>query len=151
MAAVDKMSGTALLVQIGDGGSPEAFAHDCLINTDRGIQNQSETNREVIPDCDNPDDPAWSTLYVDGLSSTITGAGMLHTTSLPDWDAWFRSGAGKNCRVLLNGVSLAKGGGYWAGSFKLTGYEVSGSRNASATVSVTLESDGVVTWVDAAA
>lgn len=151
MALVKAMNGTSLLIQIGDGASPEVFAHDCLINTERGIQFQSETNRQTIPDCDNPDDLAWSSLSKDALSATITGAGMLHTASVPDWTDWFNSDDGKNCRVLLNGVAKANGGGHWAGSFKLTGWEVTGARNAKAEVSVTLESDGAVAWVDAVA
>lgn len=151
MAPVKGMNGTSLLVQIGNGGSPETFAHDCLINTDRGIQFQSDTNRQVIPDCADPDAPAWSVITVDGFSATVTGAGMLHTASVSDWHDWFISGDAKNIRVLLNGVTLANGGGYWAGAFKLTGWEISGTRNEKATVSVTLESDGAVTWVDASA
>ena len=151
MAAVKAMNGTSLLVQIGDGGSPEVFAHDCLINTERGIAFASETNRQVIPDCDTPEAPAWSVVNKDGLSATITGAGMLHTASVPDWDAWFNSDDAKNVRVLLNGVTLVNGGGHWAGAFKLTAWEITGTRNEKAQVSVTLESDGAVTWVNAAA
>lgn len=152
MAPVKAMNGTSVLVQIGDGATPtEAFAHDCLINTDRGIQFASETNRQVLPDCDVPDGTAWSTVTKDSLSATITGSGMLHTASVPDWAAWFDGDDAKNVRVKLNGVAAVNGGGHWAGSFKLTGWEITGTRNEKATVSVTLESDGVVTWVDATA
>lgn len=151
MALVKAMNGTSLLVQIGDGADPEAFVHDCLINTSRGIEFQSETNRETIPDCDAPDALAWSSVSKDSLSASINGEGMLHTASVKAWATWFDSNTGKNLRVLLNGVTLANGGGYWAGSFKLTGWQITGERNQKATVSVTLESDGVVTWVDAAA
>lgn len=150
MAPVKAMNGTSLLVQIGDGATPtEVFSHDCLINTERGIQFQSETNRQVIPDCAVPDGIAWSVVNKDSLSATITGSGMLHTASVPDWAEWFDGDSGKNVRVLLNGVTAANGGGHWAGSFKLTGWEVTGARNEKATVSVTLESDGPVTWVAA--
>lgn len=151
MATVKAMNGTSLLVQIGNGATPEVFAHDCLINTERGIQFQSETNRQVIPDCDTPDAPAWSVVNKDSFSATITGSGMLNTPSIKEWADWFASDDAKNVRVLLNGVTLANGGGHWAGSYKLTGWEVTGTRNEKATVSVTLESDGVVTWVDASA
>jgi len=143
------MNGTSLLVQIGDGATPEQFAHDCLINTERGISFASETNRQVIPDCDTPDTPAWSVVNKDSFSATISGAGMLHTPSVKEWATWFASDDAKNVRVLLNGVSLANGGGHWEGAFKLTGWEVTGTRNEKATVTVTLESDGPVTWVDA--
>lgn len=151
MAPVKTLAGSQLLVQVGDGASPEVFSADCLINTDRGIQFQSETNRQTVPDCDAPDTPGWSELTVDGLSATITGSGMLHTTSVPDWDEWFRSGASRNVRVKLNGVVKANGGGSWTAPFKLTGWEVSGTRKEKSTASITLESDGVVTWTDAAA
>lgn len=150
MAPIKAMNGTSLLVQIGDGATPtEVFSHDCLINTDRGIQFQSETNRQTIPDCDAPDALAWQSLSMDAKSATITGAGMLHTASVENWFDWFDSGDSKNIRVLLNGVSAANGGGHWAGAFKLTGWEITGSRNEKATASVTLESDGAVTWVAA--
>ena len=151
MAPPKTMSGRQLLVQISDGADPEVFAHDCLINTERGIAFASETNREMIPDCDDPDAPGWSEVTVSGQSATITGAGRLHTASVSEWFDWFTSGAAKNVRVLLNGVSLANGGGHWAGAFKLTSWEVTGPETGRAAVSVTLESDGVVTWVDASA
>lgn len=150
MAPIKTLNGKQLLVQIGDGGSPETFAHDCLINTERGIQFTSETNREPVSDCDDPEEPSWSRLDKTSKAATIPGAGRLHTSSIPSWWAWFNSNDAKNVRVLLNGVSGANGGGYWSGPFKLTGFEVTGPETGRATVSVTLESDGEVTWVDAA-
>jgi len=151
MAPVKYLNGTQLLVQIGDGASPETFAHDCLINAERGISFESETNRQVIPDCATPDTPAWSVMDKDGLSATITGSGMLHTPSVSEWFDWYNGNDGKSVRVLFNGVTLTNGGGHWAGSFKLTSFEVTGTRNEKSQVSVTLESDGVVAWVPAAA
>lgn len=149
MAPVKAMNGTQLLIQIGDGATPtETFTHDCLINTSRGIQFASETNRQTIPDCLNLDEAAWQSLSKDGLTATITGSGMLHTVSVETWFNWFNSDDAKNVRVLLSGVTGANGGGYWAGAFKLTGFEVTGDRNAKAEVSVTLENDGAITWTD---
>lgn len=150
MAVVKTMNGTLLLVQISDGASPEVFAHDCLINAERGIQFSSDTNEFLVPDCDTPEEPAWKETTKDGLSASITGGGMLHTTSVSTWFTWFKDDATKNVRVNVN-VSLANGGGYWAGAFHLTGFEVSGNRNEKATVSVTLISSGPITWTAAAA
>ncbi len=149
MAPVKTLNGRQLLVQIGDGATPETFAHDCLINTDRGISFSSETNRETLPDCDNPDDVSWSVMNKSGLSASITGSGRLHTPSVKTWFAWYNSDEAKNVRVLLNGVGLANGGGHWAGAFKLTAFEVTGPETGRSSVSVTLESDGEIAWVDA--
>lgn len=148
---VKVLNGEQLLVQIGNGAEPEVFTADCLINTDRGIQFSSDTTEDVIPYCDAPDTPAWKQVTKDGLSATITGSGKLNTPSVSDWNDWFIGDDSKNCRVLLNGVSLANGGGYWAGAFKLTQWEVTGTRKQKAEVSVTLVSDGPVVWAPAAA
>lgn len=146
---VPRVTGSKLLVQIGDGASPEVFTHDCLINTKRGIQFSSETNEFIMPDCDNPDDPAWKSVSKDGLSAQISGAGMLYTSSVATWFAWLIGDIGKNVRFNLN-VGAPAGGGYWAGSFKLTQFEVTSDGNKDeSTCSVTLVSDGVVTWVPA--
>ena len=149
MAPVSTMSGTKLVVQLGDGGGPEVFAADCMINTERGIAFSSDTNDFIVPDCDNPDDPAWKEVVKDGLSASITGSGLLHTVNTEAWFDWFKGSATKNCRVLVN-VLAAAGGGYWAGAFHLTSFEVTGTRGDKAQVSVTMVSSGAVTWTDAA-
>lgn len=150
MTGVKTFNGSKLLIQIGDGGSPsETFAHDCLINTERGIQFSADTTDTVIPDCDNPDDPAWKEVSKDGLSATINGAGIAHSASLETWFNWFKGSATKNVRVKVD-VTAGNGGGYWAGAFHLTAFEVTGASNKErATVSVTLVSSGTVAWTDA--
>lgn len=151
MTAVPRVTGSKLLVKIGDAASPEVFTADCLINTSRGIQFQSDTNEFVMPDCDNPDDPAWKSVTKDGLSATISGAGMLYTASVADWYDWFNGDDSKNIQFALN-VPAASGGGYWEGAFKLTQFEVTSDGNKDqSTCNVTLVSDGPVTWNDAAA
>jgi len=153
MAGPDTLNGAQLLVQIGDGETPtEAFAHDCLINAERGIVFSVDTNEEVVPDCTNPEDPAWKIVTKDGLSGQITGSGKAHTTTLKSvWWDWFTGKDPKNCRVKLNGVTLAKGGGHWAGAFHCTNLELTGDGKALATASVTLMSTGPLTWVPASA
>lgn len=138
MAQAATIKGTQLLIKIGDGASPEVFTHPCLINGERGIQFQSDTNQVIIPDCANPDDPAWKQVTKDGFSATISGAGVLDTASIADFDAWFQSDDAKNVRVYVNAV------GYWSGAFKLTEWSITGARGDKAQVSVTLVSDGAL-------
>ncbi|MEF2550002.1 phage tail tube protein [Aurantimonas sp. A2-1-M11] len=149
MAPVQTVSGKKLLVQIGDGASPEVFAADCMINAERGISFSVDSNDFVIPDCDDPDAAGWKEREVDGMSATITGAGILHTPSFQTWFDWMASAAPKNCRVMLD-VGSAAGGGYVEGAFYLTSFESSGGRNDKVTANVTLESTGVMTWTAAA-
>jgi hypothetical protein len=151
MTAVPRVTGSKLLVKIGDGASPEQFIADCLINTSRGIKFTSDTKQTIMPDCDNPDDPAWKSVTKDGLSATITGAGMLYTSSVSEWYTWFNSDDAKNIQFTLN-IPLASGGGYWAGAFKLTDFEITSDGNKEqSTCNVTLVSDGAVAWTAASA
>lgn len=148
MAKVKTMKGVQLLVQIGNGANPEVFAHDCLINTDRGIAFSSDENTQNVPDCDDPELPAWVERNKDGLQAVINGSGMLHTASVETFFNWMNSDDAKNVRVLMNGVSGANGGGYFAGAFKLTSFEITATRNEKVTCSLTLGNDGPVTWTD---
>lgn len=149
MAVVKTMNGTKLLVQIGDGASPtEAFAADCLINTERGIVFSSDISEFIVPDCDDPDAPAWKETTKDGLSAAVSGSGMLHTASVSDWFDWLKSASTKNVRVKVD-VTAGNGGGYWSGAFHLSQFEITGNRNEKAQVSVSLVSSGALTWTDA--
>lgn len=140
MAAITTLRGTQLYIKVGDGASPETFAHPCLINTKRGIKFQSSTNKVIVPDCDNPEDPAWSDAIKDALSASIDGAGTLDNKSavVSFYDGWFRDTNSRNVQVWLGTM------GHWDGAFHLTNWEVNGDRNDNAQATLTLESDGVL-------
>lgn len=135
---VDKVRGESLLIKVGNGANPEVFVHPCLINTSRGIKFGSNANKIVIPDCDNPTDPAYSQVLMDGLNAMIDGAGKLDAAAVATYDDWFRSGATKNVQVWLGDK------GYWQAGFKLTQWDVKGERNNYCDVTISLESDGTV-------
>lgn len=141
MAQVDVINGEQLLIQIGNGATPEVFAHDCLINTDRGITFSSTTTTDIVPDCADPSAPAWQQVEKDGLSAQITGSGMLHVSSIQAFYTWFTSEDPKNVKVVVNKT----GGSTWTGSFHLTEFAIQGTRKQKATVSLTLVSNGPVT------
>lgn len=145
---VKTLPGEQLLVQIGDGATPEVFAHPCFINADRGIQLSADTTEIIVPDCDDLALPAFKEILKDGLSMQITGGGVLNTTDLEAWFNWMISDTAKNCRVRSN-VAVGLGGGYIAGAFKITGLNLTGTRKNNTTVEVTLMSHGQLAWTDA--
>ena len=148
MAAVKSMAGEKLLIQIGDGATPEVFDHDCLINTDRGMSMSSDVTDVITPDCDDPTLPAWKEIFKDGLQISVSGSGVLHTTSVETWFDWMKIDTSKNIRIKFD-VSAALGGGYISGAFKLTAFNVTGTRKNNSTCEVTLMSHGACTWTDA--
>lgn len=140
MTAIVALRGTQLYIKVGDGASPEVFSHPCLINTKRGIKFTSSSNKVIVPDCDNPEDPAWTEAIKDGLNASIDGAGTLDNkaATIQFYDGWFRSPDAKNVQVWLGTM------GYWAGAFQLTSWELNGDRNDNAQATLTLESDGAL-------
>ena len=146
MAQPTTLKGTALYIKIGNGATPEVFTHPCLINSDRGITFRSSTSDIVVPDCDAPDNPAWRELVKDALSVGLTGSGVLDNkaATIDAYTDWWKGDVGKNVQIWLGTV------GYWSGTFKLTEFQINGTRNNKAQVSLTLESDGEISDFTAA-
>ncbi|HWA22329.1 MAG TPA: phage tail tube protein [Caulobacterales bacterium] len=147
MAQAKTVKGSQLLILVGDGGSPETFAHPCLINSSRGIQFSAETNSANVPDCDDPDAIQWTEVDKKSLSAGVTGAGTLNATDSETFFDWFKSADTKTVRVKKN-VTGANGGGYWEGEFHLTQYEENGNIGEKVQCSITLVSSGAITWTD---
>lgn len=143
------MAGSSLFIMVGDGATPtEAFAHPCLINSQRSIQFTAETAETNVPDCDDPEAIAWIEREKRALSAQISGEGSLHTPDAEIYFDWVKDEDPKNVRAKMNGVTGANGGGYMAGAFHLTAFELSGTRGEKVNCSITLLSSGAVTWVD---
>jgi len=149
MAAVKHMRGVKLLIKVGDGASPEQFTTYCSINSDRGISFTAQTNDFVVPDCADPDAMAWLVREKVSLSGDITGAGILNTPDTKAFFDWATSTDTRNVQVHLDGVSGANGGGYWQGAYHCTDFTVNGTQGDKAQCSISLASDGEVTWTDA--
>jgi len=149
MAEATVMNGTSLLINVGNPGAT-VFTHPCLINTERGIAFTSTTNDVLVPDCADPELPAWIGRAKDGLSASVTGAGVLDVPSLGDFWDWFTDEDTRLCKIKIN-VPLADGGGTWNVNMHLTAFSVTGNRGSKAAFDCTMLSDGAVTWVDASA
>lgn len=140
MAEPTTITGDQILIQIETVPDSGTFAHPCLINADRGFSRSANVISEVVPNCSDQNAPAWTSTEVDGLSASISGAGMLDLTSVPEFDDWYESGTNRNVKVKLGGV----GGRTYTGAYKLSQFDVTGSRKTRATASISLVSDGVV-------
>jgi len=63
------------------------------------------------------------------------------------WRDWKLDGTAKNVRVIMDLLGTP---GYFAGSFLLTSLEITGNQDdGKINVTVTLQSNGEITWVDA--
>lgn len=114
MARPTTYSAKKLLILLGDGGTPETFAAPCGLTT-RGINFSKETNDVTVPDCDDPDLPAWTERAVRTLSATVSGSGILAAEAFETWREAFLATDAVNARIKIDDT-LVNGGGYFAGA-----------------------------------
>lgn len=127
---VDVVSGEAILVQIGNGASPEVFAHDCTINGSRSLSLTAQTRDQTIPNCTNPSKPDKTVRDVESTDSTISGDGKVHSPSTLAWMQ--RRGKVVNIRVRQAGVWRV------AGPYILTQFDITGAAREFTTAQITL-------------
>lgn len=99
------------LILLGDGASPETFSEPCGL-TSKGFAQTASTQDTNVPDCDDPDAPAYVERAIESLSGEITGSGVLALESLPVWRAFYEGAISKNCQIKID-APLADNGGYW--------------------------------------
>ena len=145
MALPKIASGTKLKILLGDGAEPtEVFSSPCGL-TDTSLNLSADANDFDIPDCADPDAPAFKTREIQSISGEISGSGILATDTLATWRTWFFAGTPKNVRVMLD-VPAGDGGGHFALSARLTSLNIKGQRGNKTEVDVSIVSDGEIVW-----
>lgn len=145
MAQAQTVRGTKLLVKIEDPEAPGTFTHNCSINGQRSIQFSSQTNDTNVPDCDDPDLMAWIEREKTSLGATIQGAGVLNTPDVPLFWRYLADSDPWNVKFVID-VAGAVGGGHFDGEFLCTDFQAGGDRGTKSDCSVTLQSNGLVTF-----
>jgi hypothetical protein len=138
-------------VYISDTDSPGVYTAPCGF-TQKALTIDAETSDVTVPDCDNPEDPAWTERSVTALSATITGAGVMAMASLTTWQTWALAATARTVRVEFDDTG-ANGGGYYEGDAILQslGHAVAlGSDGNKAQLNVNIISTGEWTWTAAA-
>jgi predicted secreted protein len=145
MAQPTVLAGTKLLILVGDGNvspGPETFASPCGLTT-KGITFSASTNSTLIPDCADPEAPAWEAKDVNALSAQVTGQGVMAVESFDVWNGWFQNAELRNCQIVMDDPAL----GQWEGQFILATLKYDGVRGQKITVDITLDNSGEVIWV----
>lgn len=136
------------LLMLGDGATPtEVFAAPCGF-TSLNLTVNIETNSTNVPDCGDPDLPAW--LESDEVSKqmVVGGSGVIDTDAMQIWREWLLAGGEKNVRWFTTGTA-ANGGGYWQAPGILSTYEETGERGQRWQVNIGVTLNGRPTWTDA--
>lgn len=147
MAKPVTAKGTKVRLLKGDGASPEVFSKLCGL-TAKSINFQTNTNETFVPDCDNPDDPAWRELTKSGRYVSMSGSGLLDMNALEEYQGAYDSDEASNYWFEI-ALPLASKGGHWLAALMLTNFSITGNDGELTQVEITLESTGAVTWVPA--
>ncbi|WP_053239930.1 phage tail tube protein [Pleomorphomonas koreensis] len=93
---------------IGDGATPEVFTKVCGF-TEVELALDKSTNDTTVPDCDNPDAPAWTERDVVSLSWSFSFAGVMAVGSLDLIEGASFGGESTNIRFDLDGAGTGSG------------------------------------------
>lgn len=129
--------GSALLMKIGDGASPEVFT------TIGGMRSTALAMNDEAVDVTNKDSGRARTLLAQGgvNSMTVTGSGVFtDSASETTLRSNFDSSAFSNYQFLVPDF------GTFTGAFMLQSLEYAGEFNGEVTYSFTFESSGTITF-----
>lgn len=129
--------GSALLLKIGDGASPEAFT------TIGGLRSTSIALNDEAVDVTNKDSSNVRELLANGGVQTVSvsGSGVFtDAASETTLQGEFGASTFKNYQVIIPDF------GTYTGAFMVASLEYAGEYNGEVTYSVTLESSGTITF-----
>lgn len=142
-----KERGTKVLLYVGDGASPEVFTKVA------GQRTTTLTLNATSIDASDKDNADWGTTLSGMRSGTIAVSGV---ANWPDTDGLNRlrevyqqpdvdetTDRRISARAILN-----RDGDYWEGTWTITTLEIAGGHDGATEYSVTLESDGELTYVE---
>lgn len=139
-----KQLGRALLVKIGDGEVSEAFSNLCGLNSKTLSINNSAID-VTTPDCATPGGALW-TETLNGVKNVSASGDGFFEDSTAELRANTVAMAADNS---VNMQIVVPDFGTYAGAFRIATLEFGGESEGGVTYSVSLESNGAVTFTAA--
>lgn len=125
-------------VLIGDGGDPENFAAPCGF-TSKSLaltKNLSDVN---LPDCDDPDAPAWVARDVESLTASVTGEGVMASESVDTWMSAYENTSSITVKVEIELPAVTH---TYTGKMHLSSLTFGAEQGGRVTANVEMQSDG---------
>lgn len=130
-----------MVVKLGDGAAVEVFAAPCGF-VSKALNLSKNINETNIPDCDDPDAPAWVGRDVQSLTWNVTGQGVLAKEAFPTWQSFFNSTTSRNVRIEITFPGLPI---VYAGAAHLETFEISADLGNRVQLNIVLQGDGTLT------
>lgn len=139
-----KQLGRALLVKIGDGEVSETFANLCGLNSKSLTINNSSID-VTTPDCTTPEGALWTATLAGLKNLSVSGDGFFEDSTA---EARMNTVA-MSADNAVNMQIVVPDFGTYAGAFRISSLEFGGETEGGVTYSISLESNGVVTFTAA--
>lgn len=139
-----------VVVTIDDGSGSNQVAPCGLIK--KSVKFQAQSSDTVVPDCDDPNLPAFVERNVVSLSCEISGNGVMAMENTALWMGFFMGGVSRPCVVTFPGTG-ANGGFSITGAFILSDFPLDVDRKSEggrAQQSITLQNDGAFVYAPSA-
>lgn len=111
--------------------------------TQKALTISADVATENIPDCDDPDAPAWTGRNVTSLSASVSGSGVLAAESYDVWVERMTDAVSFPVRVQVGDL------GWWQGLAILSNITHTANLGPKVEASVSLDSDGEWVWTPA--
>lgn len=124
-----------------DPAGGTTFAHPCLINLEKSLDLSANFSEDIVPDCDNPDDPAQVLRHIDNVDLTLSGTGKLNLPDLKTYIDLTAAGTKIPAKLRLGAID-ATGAVEITCNVVITTFSVTTTRPTTAEVSISLAADG---------
>lgn len=128
-------------VLLGDGASPEVFTAPCGF-TSKSLALSKNLTDVNLPDCDDPDAPAWVGRDVESLTASITGEGVMAAESVDTWMDAFEDTDSVNVKVEIELPLVTY---TYTGRMHLSSLTFGAEQGGRVTANVEMQSDGALT------
>lgn len=133
--------GSTVAIFLEDPAAPGTFLRPCGL-TSHTVTFSKQTNEVLVPDCSDPELPAWIERGVEGLDFNVTGNGILAAEAVDAWWDAFNITESIPARIYIGKPTDIVNGRFWEGNLHITSLEIGGERGGKATASLTAVSDG---------
>lgn len=145
MAKPRTYAGSTVAIFLEDADAPGTFIRPCGLNS-HTVTFTKNTQDVTVPDCDDPELPAWIERGVESLDMSASGSGILAAEAVDNWWLAYNTTESIIARIYIGKPDNVENGRYWEGRVHVTNFETTGERGNKAQASVSLVSDGEITY-----
>lgn len=133
----------SFFVRLSNGAVPAVFTAPCGF-TSKSFTRGKNFGEVNVPDCDDPDAPAWVERDVQSMTASISGEGVMAKSAVPIWETALASTDSIETEVEIVWPDGASD--IYTGKFHVESFEVGATLGERVNVTVSMQSDGPITY-----